>query len=75
MQKGEHNEENMKMFMDNCISYRSLTYIDSFEVALFELIYRRLRSNNHVQKSSINSQFERGGEFIQQKIEQFYNQR
>ena len=64
----------MKTFIDNCISYRSLTYIDSFEVALFELIYRRLRHNNHVQKSNINKQFELAGEYIQQRITQMYSQ-
>ena len=59
---GAQESEVWDNFLQNCVSYKSLEYINSFEEILFELIYRRLRFNNDVQVSAINAQFERSYE-------------
>ena len=60
--EGAKESEVWERFLENCVSYKSLVYINSFEEILFELIYRRLRFNNDVQVAAINSQFERSYE-------------
>ena len=62
LKEGAKGRDVWKKFLENCVSYKSLEYINSLEEILFELIYRRLRFNNDVQVSAINAQFERSYE-------------